>query len=144
MKSYHLLEERMIQFAIVLTFLFALVLPFWVVFWPEAPGKVVIDVDSVWLEAFRDGSGINVVDAEIIIVASQHVPISLAGDIKTKRLSNGFQYGNWETRSGDGVIIHYEGLLELTESKSVGDEIEIVIRHGASETRIVAEVGGKT
>ena len=142
MKSYHLLEERMIQFAIVLTFLFALVLPFWVVFWPEAPGKVVIDVDSVRLEAFRDGSGINVVDAEIIIVASQHVPVSLAGDIKTKYLSNGLQYGNWETRSGDGVIIHYEGLLELVNPKSVGDEVNILIRYDESQMEVVAEVEG--
>ena len=132
----------MIQFAIVLTFLFALVLPFWVVFWPEAPGKVVIDVDSVRLEAFRDGSGINVVDAEIIIVASQHVPVSLAGDIKTKYLSNGLQYGNWETRSGDGVIIHYEGLLELVNPKSVGDEVNILIRYDESQMEVVAEVEG--
>ena len=107
-----------------------LMVPLAIVMWPEDPGKLELYIDTVRLTAFRDGSGISVVDAEIVIAASKHVPISLAGDVKTKHLSNGWLYGNWETRSGDGVIIHYNGLLQLIEPKAAGDTVNILVLYG--------------
>ena len=115
-----------------------------IIFFMASPvsGDADLDVEGIRLTAFHDGAGIDIVDAEILLTVSRPVVVLLEGDIKTKPLFDGQPYKKWVTPSGDGLVIHYEGLLELTETKSVGDEIEIVIRHGGSETRIVAEVGG--
>ena len=43
----------------------------------------------------------------------------------------------------DGIkTITYDGPLVLNGPVSVGDEVEIVIRHGGSQTEVVAEVEG--
>ena len=114
-----------------------------IIFFTTSPvsGNADLDVEGIRLTAFHDGAGIDIVDAEILLTVSRHVKVLLEGDVKTKTLFGGALYTAGVERSGDGLIIHYKGLLELTETKSVGDEVEILIRHGAGETRIITEIG---
>ena len=119
-----------------------LTVPFAIVMWPDDSGKPELDIDSVRIAAFRDGSGINIVDAEIIIAVTQLVPVSLEGDVKTKPLANGFTYGDWATRSGDGIIIRYNGLLQLIEPAAVGDTVNIIVRYGDDSRAMAVVVEG--
>ena len=93
------------------------------------------DVEMVRLVALYDGPDINIVDAEIILTASRNTAVSFEGDVRKEAVSR-----NSVKFLDDGVIIRYQGLLWLTEPRAVGDEVNILIRHGASQTEVVAEI----
>ena len=113
-----------------------------IIFFTTSPvsGNADLDVEGIRLTAFHDGAGIDIVDAEILLTVSRPVVVLLEGDVKTKTLFGGALYKAGVERSGDGLIIHYKGLLELTETKSVGDEVNILIRHGGNQMEVVAVV----
>ena len=103
-------------------------------------GTADIDVEAVRLAAFHNGTDINVVDAEIVLTVSRPVVVLLEGDIKTKALFDGFPYEEWVTRSGDGLLIYYDGPLELTGQKTAGDAVDVLIRYGDDSRAVEAAV----
>ena len=93
-----------------------------------------------------------VVHGSLLFSVTPSVFVEFGGDVKSMSITadnSDIIYVD-ETK-----IVRYDGLLALKEPVSAGDEIDLVIRHGGSETvmsivvetggsetRIVAEVGG--
>ena len=61
---------------------------------------------------------------------------SIEGDVAQKRSSGDHLVGHTDR----GIVVCYGGPLLLNNPASVGDEVEIVIRHGGSQTEVVAEI----
>ena len=90
-----------------------------------ASGPVDLDVEMVRLVALYDGPDINIVDAEIILTASRNTAVSFEGDVRKEAV-----HRNSVKFLEDGVIIHHQGLLWLTEPKAVGDTVDIIMLYG--------------
>ena len=97
-----------------------------------------LDVESIRLTPFHGKTESGVIHGEIVLTVDRKVRILLEGDIVEME----FRYIGRQNvvPSGEGYIIYYSGPLQLVEPKSVGDEVNILIRHGGSQTEVVAEV----
>ena len=76
--------------------------------------------------------------AEMVMYLPHERDVTVSGDINEMTL---FDYAHADTarRSGDGIIIHYEGAVELDTPKAVGDSVDIIIRYGNS-SRVASTV----
>ena len=102
-----------------------------------------LDVDYVKLMPAHGGPEFNVVHCEIIFTVDKRTYISIGGDAVEKKIKyNGFLIKSelTVTPSGQGFIIHHSGPLQLADSRMIGDEVNILIRHGGSQTEVVAVV----
>ena len=111
-----------------------------------------ISVEAVRLLFVSDAPESAVVHGSLLFSVTPSVLVEFGGDVKSMSITadnSDIIYVD-ETK-----IVRYDGLLALKEPVSAGDEIDLVIRHGGSETvmsivvetggsetRIVAEVGG--
>ena len=95
-----------------------------------------IRVDQLDVTLVSDSDGAHIVRCDFLFSIDKLVPISIGGDIEDTDI-------RWMELGplSDAYVIRNGGLFALKEPASVGDEIEIVIRHGGSETSIVTEVG---
>ena len=103
-----------------------------------AHGVSSIDVKLVKLSMIGDGQTSDIVHCNMVFTVDKMARLLLTGDVREVDLI-------WSERTidrivvNDGVsIISYDGLLLLNEPASAGDEIEIVIRNGGSETAVTA------
>ena len=95
---------------------------------------------TVRLTEFASGTDSAIVHAEIVVAVDRNVEMAIAGDVVDMDLS---KYNGVNIITQDGIkTITYDGPLVLNGPVSVGDEVEIVIRHGGSQTEVVAEVEG--
>ena len=111
-----------------------------------------ISVEAVRLLFVSDAPESAVVHGSLLFSVTPSVLVEFGGDVESMSIT---AY-NADIIYADGTkIVRYDGLLALKEPVSAGDEIDLVIRHGGSETvlsivvetggsetRIVAEVGG--
>ena len=96
-----------------------------------------INVDQFDVTLVSDSDGAHIVRCDFLFSIDRFVPISIGGDIEDTDIR-----WEWMVPPSDAYVVQHSGLFALKEPASVGDEIEIVIRHGESETMIVVEVGG--
>ena len=106
-------------------------------------GHSNLNIEGMRLTQIHESAEFNVVQGEIAFTVDRPVYLSLGGDLVEKRLGYNNKQ-NWleAEQSGDGYMLVYSGPLLLAESKAVGDEVHILIRHGGSQTEVVAEVEG--
>ena len=97
-----------------------------------------LDVESIRLTPFHGKTESGVIHGEIVLTVDRKVRILLEGDIVEMEFLHIDRQN--AVPSGEGYIIYYSGPLQLVEPKSVGDEVNILIRHGGSQTEVVAEV----
>ena len=100
-----------------------------------------LDVESIRLTPFHGKTESGVIHGEIVLTVDRKVRILLEGDIVEMEFLHIDRQN--VVQSGEGYIIYYSGPLQLVEPKSVGDEVNILIRHGGSETAVTATVGGR-
>ena len=107
-------------------------------------GASSIEVKSAQLAMVGDGQTSDIVHGNIVFVVDKNARLLLAGDVQEAELL-------WRDSSTDRIavkdgayLISYDGLLLLNGPASVGDEIEIVIRHGGSETTVTATLEAAT
>ena len=96
-----------------------------------------IRVDHFNVTLVSDSDGAHIIRCDFLFSIDRFVPISIGGDIEDTDIRWG-----WMAPPSDAYVVRHDGLFVLKDPASVGDEIEIVIRHGGSETSIVVEVGG--
>ena len=103
-------------------------------------GASSIEVKSAKLAMVGDGQTSDIVHGNIVFVVDKYARLLLAGDVQEVELL--MSDGNTSRIAvKDGSrIISYDGLLLLNEPASVGDEVHILIRHGGSQTEVVAVV----
>ena len=97
-----------------------------------------LDVESIRLTPFHGKTESGVIHGEIVLTVDRKVRILLEGDIVEMEFLHIDRQN--VVQSGEGYIIYYSGPLQLVEPKSVGDEVNILIRHGGSQTEVVAEI----
>ena len=97
-----------------------------------------LDVESIRLTPFHGKTESGVIHGEIVLTVDRKVRILLEGDIVEMEFLHIDRQN--VVQSGEGYIIYYSGPLQLVEPKSVGDEVNILIRHGGSQTEVVTEV----
>ena len=104
-------------------------------------GASNMDVESIRLTPFHGKTESGVIHGEIVLTVDRTVRILLEGDIVVM----GFLHidGQNLVPNGEGYIIYYSGPLQLVEPKSVGNEVNILIRHGGSETAVTAVLEGR-
>ena len=107
-------------------------------------GASSIEVKSAQLAMVGDGQTSDTVHGNIVFVVDKNARLLLAGDVQEVELL-------WWDSSTDRIavkdgayLISYDGPLLLNGPASVGDEIELVIRHGASETAVTATLEAAT
>lgn len=133
------------SFAVVIILLMAVIIgsvvgTLWIEF-DFKDGASNLDVESIRLTPFHGKAESGVIQGEIVLTVDRKIRILLEGDIVEME----FWYTDRQNMvpSGEGYIIYYFGPLQLVEPKSVGDEVNILIRHGGSETAVTATVGGR-
>ena len=95
---------------------------------------------TVRLTEFMPGTDSAIVHAEMVVAVDRNVKMAIAGDAVDMDLN---EYNGANIIKQDGVkTITYDGPLVLNGPASAGDEIELVIRHGAGETAVAAIVKG--
>lgn len=93
---------------------------------------------TVRLTEFASGTDSAIVHAEIVVAVDRNVKMAIAGDAVDMDLN---EYNGANIIKQDGIkTITYDGPLVLNGPASAGDEVEIVIRHGGSQTEVVAEI----
>ena len=95
-----------------------------------------IRVDQFDVTLVSDSDGAHIVRCDFLFSIDRFVPVSIGGDIEDTEI-----YWGWMAPPSDAYVVRHGGLFVLKEPASAGDEIEIVIRHGGSETTVIAEVG---
>ena len=103
-------------------------------------GVPSVDVKMVRLVQAVEGAETDIVRAEIIFTTDIHVAATLAGDLVEEKY---LQKAGAVTYMNEGMLVHYDGLLVIDEPKAAGDSVELVIRHGDSETVVIAKVVGQ-
>ena len=98
-----------------------------------------IRVDQLDVTLVSDSDGSHIVRCDFLFSIDKLVPISIGGDIKDTDI----RWGGMVPLS-DAYVIRNGGLFALKEPASAGDEIEIVIRHGGSETAVTATLRAAT
>lgn len=106
----------------------------------RASGLSDLDVKGIRLIQVYDDAMIDVVHAEITFIVDRDVNLGLGGDVVEITKPFGDNDGWTSMQIPKGLIVHYSGILLLTEPKSTGDEVSILFRHGGSMTEAVAEV----
>ena len=95
-----------------------------------------IRVDQFDVTLVSDSDGAHIVRCDFLFSIDRFVPVSIGGDIEDTDIRWG-----WMAPPSDAYVVRHGGLFVLKEPASAGDEVEIVIRHGGSETLVIAEVG---
>ena len=95
-----------------------------------------IRVDQFDVTLVSDSDGAHIVRCDFLFSIDRLVPVSIGGDIENTDID-----WEWMAPPSDAYVVRHGGLFVLKEPASAGDEIEIVIRHGGSETTVIAEVG---
>ena len=98
-----------------------------------------IRVDQLDVTLVSDSDGAHIVQCDFLFSIDRFVPISIGGDIEDTDI-------RWRgmVPLSDAYVVRNGGLFVLKEPASAGDEIEIVIRHGGSETAVTATLGAAT
>ena len=110
---------------------------------------ITVDVNDITIRALLDGTDVNTIHLDMIITVSQHMRVSIGGDVDDTDLFDGnTPYDDDETPEsevvgqGNGVRITYSGFIGLTDPKAVGDNITILIDYGENTRTVDAEVRG--
>ena len=107
-------------------------------------GDASIEVKLAELVMVGNGQTSDTVHGNIIFTVDKTVNLLLAGDVREVELSWSGSAIDYIAVKDGAYIISYDGPLLLNEPVSVGDEIEIVIRSGGSETTVTATLGAAT
>ena len=96
-----------------------------------------IHIEQMDLALVSSGSNTRIVQADILFSIDKRVPVFVDGGIEATEI-------RWQNMPhySEAHVVRHSGLFTLKEPAAPGDEVEILIRHGSNETRIVAEVGG--
>ena len=115
-----------------------------IIFFESTYGVSSIEVKSVRLAMVGDDKTSDTVHGNIIFTVDKRANLLLTGDVwEVELLWSDSRIDPIAVK--DGVsIISYDGLLILNEPASAGDEVEIVIRNGGSETSVTATLGAAT
>ena len=124
------------MFGAFFSFVMVIVVPF-----HYATDSAIIG-QTVRLTEFMPGTDSAIVHAEIVIVVDRNVKLILGGGVADLRLDKISGATNIELN--DVKAVSYDGPLVLNGPASAGDEIELVIRHGASETAVTATLEAAT
>ena len=125
-----------VMFGAFFSFVMVIVVPF-----HYATDSTIIG-QTVRLTEFMPGTDSAIVHAEIVIVVDRNVKLILGGGVADLRLDKISGATNIELN--DVKAVSYDGPLVLNGPASAGDEIELVIRHGASETAVTATLEAAT
>ena len=98
-----------------------------------------IRVDQFDVTLVSDSDGAHIVRCDFLFSIDRFVPISIGGGIEGTDIRWG-----WMAPPSDAYVVRHGGLFALKEPASAGDEIEIVIRHGGSETAVTATLRAAT
>ena len=109
-----------------------------------------IHIAGLRLVAPVPGGAVSSVYAEATISVLYAEEVGLGGDVSDTVLFDGRSVpqdgsgagGLAVSASGSGVIIHYSGMLNLTEPKSPGDAVSVIVRYGDQSRSVSAEVEG--
>ena len=101
------------------------------------PVESTINVERFDLTLLSDAENARIVSGNFLFLIDKRVPVTVGGDIANETISRWNFYS-----AGNATIVRGTDLFVLNDPTAPGDEVEILIRHGASETMIVAEVGG--
>ena len=101
-------------------------------------GVTSINVKLIELVIVGDGQTSDTVHGNIVFTVDKRVKLLLAGDVWELDML-------WSDSKIDTIavkdrvsLISYDGFLILNEPASAGDEVEILIRNGGSETAVTA------
>ena len=101
-------------------------------------GDTSIDVKLIELVIVGDGQTSDIVHSNIIFTVDKRSKLLLTGDVwEVNMLWSDSRIDIIAINDGESII-NYNGLLILNEPVSVGDEVEILIRNGGSETTVTA------
>ena len=98
-----------------------------------------IRVDQFDMTLVSDSDDTHIVRCDFLFSIDKLVPITIGGDIE----DTGIRWMEMGPLS-DAYVVRHGGLFALKEPASVGDEVEIVIRHGGSKTTVTATLGAAT
>ncbi len=104
----------------------------------QTHGVFSIEVKSVELTMVGDGRTSDAVHCNMVFTADKTARLLLTGDVREMKLPWSGSGIERTTLSDGARVISYDGLLLLNEPASAGDEIEVVIRYGGSETAVTA------
>ena len=107
-------------------------------------GDTSIDVKLIELVIVGDGQTSDIVHGNIIFTVDKRSKLLLTGDVwEVNMLWSDSKIDTIAVK--DGVsLISYDGFLILNEPASAGDDVEILIRNGGSETAVTATLGSET
>ena len=97
----------------------------------------IINVERFDMTLVSDEENARIVMCDFLFSIDQRVPVTVGGDIANATIPKGAFYS-----AGEATVVRGTSLFVLNEPAAPGDEVEILIRHGASETSVVVEVGG--
>ena len=97
--------------------------------------SIRVDQFNVTLVSGSDGA--HIVRCDFLFSIDRFVPVSIGGDIEDTNIRWG-----WMAPPSDAYVVRHGGLFALKEPASAGDEVNILIRHGGSQTEVVVEVEG--
>ena len=107
-------------------------------------GDTSIDVKLIELVIVGDGQTSDIVHSNIIFTVDKRSKLLLTGDVwEVNMLWSDSRIDIIAINDGESII-NYNGLLILNEPVSVGDEVEILIRNGGSETAVTATLVAET
>ena len=98
-----------------------------------------IRVDRFDVTLVSGSDGAHIVRCDFLFSVDRFVPVSIGGDIKDTNI----RWGHMAPPS-DSYVVRHGGLFALKEPAAPGDEVEILIRHGGSETAVTATLEAAT
>lgn len=108
-----------------------------------------LDVQDIKIRALLSDAEVDTVHLEMLLTVSQHVPVSIGGDVADAVIFDGAHpYEPYEsgvssvTGQGNGVRIHYSGFVVLEDEKAEGDYVTILIEYGQDTATVSSEVRG--
>ena len=99
----------------------------------------IINVERFDMTLVSDEENARIVMCDFLFSIDQRVPVIVGGDIANATIPKGAFYS-----AGEATVVRGTSLFVLNEPAASGDEVEILIRHGASETAVTATLGAAT
>ena len=98
-----------------------------------------IHMERFDLTLVSDTEDARIVEGDFPFSIDQEVPVTVGGDVVNATIPSGAFYS-----AGDATVVPGIAMFVLKESAAPGDEVEILIRHGASETTVTAMLEAAT
>ena len=99
----------------------------------------IINVERFDMTLVSDEENARIVMCDFLFSIDQRVPVIVGGDIANATIPKGAFYS-----AGEATVVRGTSLFVLNEPAASGDKVEILIRHGTSETAVTATLGAAT